>query len=828
LNPTGIHSRQAGTPVVSDETTVPSATRRAGAASIPTVAGYEVLEELGRGGMGVVYKARHIALNRVVALKLLLVGTHAAQADRDRFRTEAEAAARLNHPHIVQVYEVGEHDGCPFVALEYCDGGSLRHRLAGTPLPPAEAAALALALAQAVQHAHEHGIVHRDLKPANVLLAADPAKPQTAVPKVTDFGLAKKIDADQGQTQSGAILGTPGYMAPEQAAGDSRHVGPPADLHALGAILYELLVGRPPYKAATLLETLEQVRTREPVALRLLAPRVPRDLETICHKCLRKEPGKRYATAQDLAEDLGRFLTGQPIHARPSGPLERCWRWVRRNPWLAAASAVVLLLLVAVAAVSLGAYLTIRAMNHALRAEMEAKEEQRLEAESARRLADQRYQQIRRTMDLFVNRVQNELADAPFTGAVRQRLAGLTLERLRDQQDDGSGLADRGRIGALLKVADLAWQQNQHARAAGLYREAHALAEKQHRQHPDSDLAAGNLALILTRLARIAQHEKKPAQVRQHIQQVLALQKGIVERPRGKELRPDEARLSLARTYEMIGQAQQALKLREEVMARWPGDQARGDLAWSCVRLASQTTDPGRKKALLERCVQLRDELVRREPGSANRKVQLALALAELGDEELFSGRPKKAGQHYDRYLTLYRQLCHSDEVLLHRRQLGLAYYRSGTAALRRGDHTASARDFQQCLRLREEFVRERPGNLSGKIELMLAQARVGHHAAAAATAAALNRQAGRNVRILFQAACGYALSSAAIGPGKTDVELSDEERQARIRYRSEALAIVQKMLAAGYRNRRELETDPDLDALRGEPAFQAALARLK
>jgi hypothetical protein len=635
------------------------------------------------------------------------------------------------------------------------------------------------------------------------------------VPKIADFGLAKKLDAEKGQTQSGAILGTPGYMAPEQATGDSRHVGPPADLHALGAILYELIVGRPPYRGATLLETLEQVRTREPVAPRLLA-RCPRDLETICLKCLQKDPTRRYPTALALAEDLGRFVAGEPIQARPIGALERSWRWVRRNPWLAAAGSLVLLLLVAVAAVSLGAYLTIRQMNQALLAEMEAKEEQREAAESARRLADQRYHQARRTMDLFVNRVQGELADAPFTGAVRQRLAGLTLDRLRDQADDGSGLADRGRVGALLKVGDLAWDRNQHASAAASYRQAHALAEKQHREHPDSDLAAGNLALLLTRLARVAQHEKKPALVRQYIQEALALQKGIVERPRGKELPPDEARLSLARTYEMIRQNQQALALREEVLKRWPTDTARGDLAWSCYRLAGQTTDSARRRSLLERCAELRDELVRRAPGSTSRKMQLAVVLAELGDEELFAGRPDQAGKHYDRYLAVYRDLCVSDEVLHFRRQLGLAYYRSGTAALRRGESAASARDFRHCLLLREEFARARPGNLSGAIELMLARARTGDHAAAAATAALLNRQAGRNVRVLFQAACGYALASA-VAPGPL-----------RDQYRSEALAIIQKMLAAGYRNRRELETDPDLDPLRGESAFQAALARLE
>ncbi len=310
------------------------------------VGGFELLEELGRGGMGVVYRARQSRLGRVVALKMIRRG-QADAAELARFRVEAEAIARLSHPNIVQVFEVGEHGGLPFVALEFCPGGSLAERLRGTTLPPAEAAAVVAALARAMQAAHEHRVIHRDLKPANVLLAGgDAATPLGRLtPKVSDFGLARKLD-DPGQTQSGVVLGTPSYMAPEQARGGSREVGPAADVYALGAVLYECLTGRPPFRAATPLETLAQVLETEPVPPRLLNPAVPRDLETVSLKCLRKEPPKRYADAQALADDLGRYLDGRPVQARRVGRAERLLRWARRRPAAAGLAAALVLLAV--------------------------------------------------------------------------------------------------------------------------------------------------------------------------------------------------------------------------------------------------------------------------------------------------------------------------------------------------------------------------------------------------------------------------------------------------------------------------------------------------
>jgi WD40 repeat protein/tetratricopeptide (TPR) repeat protein len=303
----------------------------------PSVPGYEILDEVARGGMGVVYRARQTGLNRVVALKMILAGGHAGDPERIRFRAEAEAVARLQHPNIVQVYEVGEHQGLPYFSLEFCPGGSLEQRLAGTPLAAREAAGLVAALARAVHAAHTAGVIHRDLKPANVLLGAD------STPKVTDFGLAKRLDGAAGQTAAGAIVGTPSYMAPEQAGGRGNLVGPAADVYGLGAVLYECLTGRPPFRAVTPLDTVLQVLSQEPVPPSRFQPKLPCDLETICLKCLQKEPRKRYSTAHELSADLERFLDGQPVRARPVTGPERAWKWARRRLAVAALAAVLVL-----------------------------------------------------------------------------------------------------------------------------------------------------------------------------------------------------------------------------------------------------------------------------------------------------------------------------------------------------------------------------------------------------------------------------------------------------------------------------------------------------
>jgi serine/threonine protein kinase len=353
----------------------------------PVVPGYEILGEVGRGGMGVVYQARQLALRRTVALKMVLTRGRPGLKDLARFLAEAEAIARLQHPNIVQIYDIGDAAGRPYFALEFVAGGSLADQVKGTPQPARPAARLVETLARAIHHAHQQGVLHRDLKPGNVLLAGakgegrraaeagvpDPgsagspdragtflaqARP-TPIPKITDFGLAKCIDGDgegpgpRGLTVTGETMGTPNYMAPEQAV-PGQPLGPAVDVYALGAILYELLTGRPPFRAGTALATLVQVLHDEPVSVTRLQPNVPGDLETICLKCLQKDSRKRYGSALELAKDLQHFLRDEPIRARPIPAREKLWRWVRRHPVPAGLLAAGLLApLVALAVLSL-------------------------------------------------------------------------------------------------------------------------------------------------------------------------------------------------------------------------------------------------------------------------------------------------------------------------------------------------------------------------------------------------------------------------------------------------------------------------------------------
>ncbi|MGF1583402.1 MAG: tetratricopeptide repeat protein [Gemmataceae bacterium] len=417
------------------------------------VPGYDILEVLGRGGMGVVYKAVQLRPRRVVALKMILAGDHASDEHRARFLQEAEAIARLQHPNIVQIFEVSETDGNPFFALEYVEGGTLAHRFSGTPQPARFACELVETVAHATHAAHQQGIIHRDLKPANILLRAEgksdtnsqeqkstlPPKDntkqtdeevsatgsQTLVPKITDFGLARLVESDSAQTQTGQFMGTPSYCAPEQAAGQIREIGPLTDVYALGAILYEALTGRPPFRGTTPVETLMLVQYQEPVSPRALNPSVPKDLETICLKCLRKKPEDRYPSGLALAEDLRRFQQDEPILARPVGTIERGVKWSRRHPMTVAFLAAVLLLVVGGVAAGF-AYLKITSDRAAERAQQQI-ENQKIKAERAK----QEFEAELRRLKKAERRKQAEAQIRIRIGDVQQE--GRALQKLLEE-----------------------------------------------------------------------------------------------------------------------------------------------------------------------------------------------------------------------------------------------------------------------------------------------------------------------------------------------------------------------------------------------------------
>jgi serine/threonine protein kinase len=404
------------------------------------ITGYDLLGELGRGGMGVVYKARHRELKRIVALKVILSGFHASDEDMRRFKLEAESVAKLQHPNIVQIFEISEHQGRPYIALEFANGGSLQERISGKPQDAEESASLVESLAGAMQLAHENDIIHRDLKPANVLLTEE------GTPRITDFGLAKRMDDDSNQTRSGSVLGTPSYMAPEQAGGESDSVGPSADIYALGAILYHMLTGRPPFQAASALDTVLLVIGEEPVAPSKLNPVLTVDLETICLKCLEKDAQRRYRTAAELGQDLNRYLAGEPILARPVNMVERSWKWAKRRPAVAGMISVsvtaILVLLVG------GAWYNTQLENSLIVAKNARQDEadQRIIAENAQEIAETRrleamdnLRKARRVVDTALTGISEIIQFYPGVQRVRE---GLLKEVAKEYEEFASQQSD--------------------------------------------------------------------------------------------------------------------------------------------------------------------------------------------------------------------------------------------------------------------------------------------------------------------------------------------------------------------------------------------------
>ena len=428
----------------------------------PHVPGYEILEELGRGSMGVVYKARQSGLQRLVALKMMRADVHASQDELQRFVSEAQVLASLQHPNIVQLFEVNLQQNAPYFCMEFVSGGNLADRLNGRPQPFRPAAQFLLTLARAMHAAHLSGIVHRDLKPANVLIAPfetsnyrirsltqelglHPPEFCLGTPKITDFGVAKQLHDTSGQTQTGMILGTPSYMAPEQAEGKSNRVGPPADIYGLGAILYEMLTGRPPFVAESNMETVLQLFQTEPVAPSKLQAKIPRDLETICLKCLQKDPRRRYASAEELADDLQRFLDGEAILAKPPSLAEQLWKWARRKPALATLSACSVL--------ACGGLLGLVLFHQV---DLRAKLGQALADERGARQAEEEAQERVRLSNL-----RDEVKDLLRAGeqsvaAQDWENAQLKLTRARDRAADEPGLND-----FQIRIAELLRRTNQ-------------------------------------------------------------------------------------------------------------------------------------------------------------------------------------------------------------------------------------------------------------------------------------------------------------------------------------------------------------------------------
>jgi serine/threonine protein kinase/tetratricopeptide (TPR) repeat protein len=819
------------------------------------VPGYEIVGELGRGGMGVVYKARQIGLNRWVALKMVLAAAHASKHQLDRFLTEAKAVADLQHPNIVQIYENGEYDDLPFFSLEFVGGGSLDAKVHRKAQPPREAAHMVETLAQAVQYAHERGVIHRDLKPANILLTAD------GIPKITDFGLAKRLAEDSGQTKSGTLMGTPNYMAPEQARGEIQLVGPLADVYTLGAILYELLTGRPPFQGTTVLETVKQVTNDEPVPPSRLEPQVPRDLETICLKCLQKDMGKRYHSARMLADDLRRFLSDEPILARPVSNWERLTRWCRRNPRVAALVGTVAVLLIVVACGSL-------AFAYRLSQEVARTEEQREIADrktaaekSAREEADENAKQARKaqalaneqagvavdTLNNVTTKMEEELRDKAGMGPLRLAIVEMALAGLEkvDKTEKTSGLVSRTTGVAYQRIGDVYFQLGQTEKTTELYKRSIDIFERLATNEPGNEQIPWNLAVTYDKMAQTSSEMEGDSEAAlKYLTRSLELREALRKNIQTEAIKPARRQVGLAISFEKI--------------ASWSmenGDPARArDYARRCLVEAeiALETDPklalagicigdahyflGQANAHLAKvdaaresyreCLNQRLQLVKDQPLNDAFKIGLGGIYDVMGDLEVELGNSAGAMESYKRSHEIYVQLNQKDAKDAEIRwYLGNSHYRMGTAEHILGHQDSARGHFLACLRLREDMEKSDPKNFQRQTELLLALARCGQSARAVDIAQSLQKRASRNPAILFIVACGYALCIPGSDQGRSSA--AQDQTAVRRGYAEKALEALRQAVAHGFKDIRELEASPDLEPLRSLENYKQLLTQL-
>jgi serine/threonine-protein kinase len=818
---------------------------RAGADACPReVAGYEILGILGRGAMGVVYKARQRGLNRLVALKMILAGSHAAASEQHRFRIEAQAVARLQHPNIVQIYEIGEEEGRPFFSLEFVDGASLDKKVRGEPLPPQEAARLGQQLAEAMDYAHKNGIIHRDLKPANILMTS------AGIPKIGDFGLAKRIEDDAGQTRTGTVLGTPSYMAPEQAEGKLDQVGPLSDVYSLGAILYDLLTGRAPFKGTTLLETLEQVRTREPVPPVQLQPGVPRDLETICLKCLQKDPARRYPSAVALAQDLGRFLKGEPILARPVSRVERLWRWAKRNPRIAWLSAGVILLVIAWGITASVMAWQINLQKDEIEVKKDEADRQTVIAEKKGTEAKENEKRAKETAERTVsqmvalgktlhNRLQSKRLTIAATPEVR-RLRDDLLVMLRNAltfvslKVEAAGTTTYGRIATYQAMGDLLVSLGQSKEAHEVFVEGHRLAKKLADADPNNDQTRDNLGVMVARLGHVALDADGDARTaRKHYLEARALHEATLKMPQ-RTREEWQCRVSIAhddilvgRACLALGQADEARKYFGESLKHFQFWSGREPKSWEASNYVMEALmwlgtargclgDDSQAQKHFAEAVRIGKGLMKLYPWRAAFNRDMAEIQGNWGDAWLRLGKTTEAEKVYrDSEKNLQVVLKAMPDDLSQQPLLALTTERLARVAALQGNAAEAGKLYGDALKLREELLRLETNNLARKAAYLLALARAGQSTTAAGFAPKLRPKLSQSTELLLQLARCWAVCAGKDAANKAA-------------FTANALEALEAATKADYKDAHVLETDPDLVALRTEPRFKAVIERVK
>jgi serine/threonine-protein kinase len=794
---------------------------------IGRVGNYRVLGLMGAGGMGMVYRARDGRLPRLVALKTLLSGPQPSAERLTRFRREAEAVAQLQHPNVVQLYEVGEQDGHPYLAMEYVGGGNLADRLDDHVLAARPAAELIETLARAVQAAHERGIIHRDLKPANVLLRED------GTPKVADFGLAKTLNDDSAPTRTGAVLGTPGYMAPEQVAGSGEEVGPAADVYGLGAILYECLTGRPPFRAATPLETLDLVRSQDPVPPRQLNPNVPADLETVCLKCLAKEPGKRYPSAAELADDLGRFLRGEPIRARRAGVTERVWKWARRKPMGAALVLVSGLFLVALIAGD-------QVYSARLRASVQQARESAADAQQQRSRADAGYRAARDALNRMLGHVQRRgLGEVPQLKELQRAQCEDALvfyQGVFAGSDDPDPEIRLDAARAYQRAANIQVLLGRGTDALQNLGRAIDLIESlpaQQRDRPDTqDLLAscyGDRGVIKSRPADRERDVGKALAIRRRLAREQPDDPGRQNHLATSEHQMGQVLINASRLADAEPHVARAAAIRQRLIQDYPREEGYQEvLAGDYVNLGLVYGNLRREAeaaAVHEKLESLLRPLIARRPDDVRNRLVLAGAQINWGLGLLGKGQAKAALAHCTEAVEL------AEAALRREPRLSMA------SAYALNAHGARAQTYQALERWAEAArdwdrvveLDTTPRRWIRRVARTEARARAGEHAGAIAEARELVGLPEVSANGVWELARVHVLAMLA---ARSDPRLSASERDALAeRYAAGAIELLRRLHKQGYfkdpRHLRWLKTNPDWQPLREREDFRKLLEQI-
>ena len=717
---------------------------------------YELLEKIAQGGMGVVFKARQISLNRIVAVKMILSGQFASEEEVQRFYAEAESAAKLDHPNIIPIYEVGKHKDFHFFSMGFVDGESLAEKISERPMDPRETAQKLSAVCQAIEYAHQQGVIHRDLKPANILLDSQ------GQPRIADFGLAKQLHNDSGLTTTGQILGTPSYMSPEQAEGVPERIGTSSDVYSLGAVLYALLTGRPPFQAATLVATLKQLMEKEPVPLRELDSDIPRDLETIALKCLQKDSLARYDSAQELSAELERFLNGVPILARPISKSERAWRWCRRNPAIAGLAASVVFVLLA--GVTFSTWFAIDAHQQALIAQSKADEAQKeknradekaqeartnetkakesaLQEKLAKQESEASFRQAFDAVNNFFTRVSEDaLLNQPGMQSYRKKLLRQALEyyqALLSQRANDPSI--REEIAATyFRVGRITLEVDSPEEALRFFKKAFSIQselieeDKDERKH---QYAIGN---TLSFMARVYFKTHDINQAITSYQKVLALRKSLFKlspenREYGRTLANTYMNLGLIEKYSgqkkndssRFSKAKDLMKkaqsLRMQLLDEDMHDQkVLSDFGKGAYNLGNLAVIMGEQSARNElmRAVEKFSLLFKKEPRDLNTAFRLAQAQRLLGDIE---GEIKTAYKWYESAWRTYNRLSVGNpDVSSYQEELALVSINLGQLTLDQNQYEESLKLFGQAEAILKKFHDKHPDDVDHRRNLIV------------------------------------------------------------------------------------------------------------